>query len=54
METAEAWQCAIEAAETPILALSRQGMAQFRQGDMTENKTASGGYIVAGDSANRR
>ena len=55
VETAEAWQCAIEAANTPsILALSRQGIAQFRQGDMTENKTAFGGYIVVGDGANRQ
>ena len=55
VETAEAWQCAIEAANTPsILALSRQSMAQFRQGDMTENKTAFGGYIVAGDGADRQ
>ncbi len=55
VETAEAWQCAIEAANTPsILALSRQGVAQFRHGDMSENKTASGGYIVAGDDAERQ
>ena len=55
VETAEAWQCAIEAAETPsILALSRQGIAQFRQGDLTENKTAFGGYIVAGDTTDRQ
>ena len=44
-----------EAANTPsILALSRQGMAQFRQGDITENKTASGGYIVGEDDNNRQ
>ena len=55
VETAEAWQCAIEATNTPsILALSRQGMAQFRQGNMTENKTALGGYIVAGNDADRQ
>lgn len=55
VETAEAWQCAIEATNTPsILALSRQGMAQFRHGDMSENKTALGGYIVAGDDADRQ
>ncbi|MEL0165061.1 MAG: transketolase [Alphaproteobacteria bacterium] len=55
VETAEAWQCAIEAANTPsILALSRQGMAQFRHGDMAENKTALGGYIIAGDDAGRQ
>ena len=55
VETAEAWQCAIEAAHTPsILALSRQGVTQFRHGDMTENKTALGGYIIAEDDANRQ
>ncbi len=55
VETAEAWQCAVEAANTPsILALSRQGIAQFRKGDMTENKTAFGGYIVAGDVVDRQ
>ena len=55
VETAEAWQCAVEATNTPsILALSRQGIAQFRQGDMTENKTAFGGYIVVGDGADRQ
>ena len=55
VETAEAWQCAIEAAKTPsVLALSRQGMAQFRHGDMAENKTALGGYIIAGDDAGRQ
>ena len=47
VETAEAWQTALEAKTTPsILALSRQGLAQFRSGDMTENKTAKGGYIA--------
>jgi transketolase len=55
VETAEAWQCAIEAKTSPsILALSRQGMAQFRHGDMDENKTAKGGYIIDGDEAPRQ
>ena len=55
VETAEAWQCAVEATNTPsILALSRQSMTQFRHGDMTENKTAFGGYIVAGEDAYRQ
>ena len=55
VETAEAWQCAVEASNTPsILALSRQNIMQFRQGDMTENKTALGGYIVAGGDAARQ
>lgn len=50
VETAEAWECALLATETPsILALSRQGMAQFRSGDMTENKSAKGAYIAAGE-----
>ena len=55
VETAEAWQCAVEATNTPsVIALSRQGVAQFRHGDMSENKTASGGYIVAGSDAERQ
>ncbi|MDB2391013.1 transketolase [Alphaproteobacteria bacterium] len=48
VETAEAWQCALASTTAPsILALSRQGMAQFRHGDMTENKTALGAYVVS-------
>ncbi|MDC1382463.1 transketolase [Candidatus Puniceispirillum sp.] len=48
VETAEAWQTALEAKSTPsILALSRQGLEQFRSGDMTENKTAKGAYVAA-------
>jgi transketolase len=55
VETAEAWQCAIETVSTPsVLALSRQGMAQFRHGDMSENKTAAGGYIIAEDAGPRQ
>ena len=47
VETAEAWQTALEAKFTPsVLALSRQGLAQFRSGDMTENKTAKGAYVA--------
>ena len=47
VETAESWQAAIEAENTPsVLALSRQGLAQFRHGDMRENKTAKGGYVA--------
>ena len=48
VETAEAWQTALEAKRTPsVLALSRQGLTQFRSGDMRENKTAKGGYVAA-------
>ena len=48
VETAEAWQTALEAKSSPsVLALSRQGLAQFRKGDMRENKTAKGAYVAA-------
>jgi len=51
VETAEAWECALMTAETPsILALSRQGLEQFRSGDMAENKTAKGAYVIAGET----
>ena len=55
VETAEAWQCAIATKSTPsILALSRQGLTQFRGGDMSENKTKKGAYIIAGDGDARQ
>ena len=48
VETAEAWQCALDATHSPsVLALSRQGLAQFRHGDMTRNMTARGAYVAA-------
>lgn len=37
-----------------VLALSRQGLAQFRLGDLTANRTAEGGYIVAGGETDRQ
>jgi len=55
VETAEAWQCAIATKSTPsILALSRQGLTQSRSGDMSENKTEKGAYIIAGDGDARQ
>jgi len=49
VETAEAWQCALAAHDRPsVLALSRQGLEQFRLGDLTANRTAEGAYVVAG------
>ncbi|MDA0357996.1 MAG: transketolase [Proteobacteria bacterium] len=55
VETAEAWQTALEAKTTPsILALSRQGLGQFRSGDMRENKTAKGGYVAADCNGTRQ
>lgn len=54
VETAEAWQCALESTSAPsILALSRQGMSQFRHGDMTENKTALGAYVALESDGDR-
>jgi transketolase len=48
VETAEAWQCALAAHDRPsVLALSRQGLEQFRHGDMTDNLTAKGAYVAA-------
>ena len=55
VETAEAWQCALAAKDAPsVLALSRQGLAQFRTGDMSQNMTARGAYIAAGDADKRQ
>ena len=55
VETAEAWQCALAAEESPsILALSRQGLEQFRLGDLSENMTARGAYIAAGEAEGRQ
>ena len=55
VETAEAWQCALAAHDRPsILALSRQGLEQFRRGDLTANRTTEGAYIVAGDETDRQ
>ncbi|MGB2068519.1 MAG: transketolase [Candidatus Puniceispirillaceae bacterium] len=52
VETAEAWQFALASKATPsILALSRQGLAQFRTNDLQDNKTARGAYVAAGDAA---
>ena len=52
VETVEAWQCALASRSTPsVLALSRQGLAQFRTNDLQENKTAKGAYVAAGDPA---
>ena len=55
VETAEAWQTALETTNAPsVLALSRQGLAQFRHGDMTDNKTAKGAYVAVDCDAPRQ
>ena len=47
METAECWELALRRADGPsILALSRQTLPSLR-GDMVENRTARGGYVLA-------
>ena len=53
VETAEAWQIALDSRATPsVLALSRQGLPQLRLGeDIAENKSSRGGYILAEASA---
>jgi transketolase len=55
VETAEAWQCALAAKDAPsVLALSRQGLAQFRLGDLSQNMTARGAYVAAGAGEDRQ
>lgn len=54
IETAEAWQCALESEHTPsILALSRQNLPLLRK-NYKENKTSKGGYVIAGDKEKRQ
>lgn len=54
VETAEAWELAVEQKNTPsILALSRQNLPILRS-DIKENKTSLGAYIIAGDDKKRQ
>lgn len=54
VETAEAWQIALETENKPsILALTRQGLPLLRK-SAQENLTAKGGYIMAGDVKKRQ
>ncbi|MFC5066904.1 transketolase [Flaviflagellibacter deserti] len=47
IETAEAWEIALSSERTPsVLALSRQNLPTFRTGDVRENQTAKGAYVV--------
>jgi transketolase len=47
VETAECWQLALEAAETPsVLALTRQNLPQLRQGFDEANRCAAGAYEI--------
>ena len=48
VETAEAWECALEAKGSPsTLALSRQGLPTVRTEHKTKNLTAQGAYVLA-------
>jgi transketolase len=55
VETAEVWDLAVQARGTPsVLALTRQAVANVRKGNAgPENLSAKGGYVVAGDAAQR-
>jgi transketolase len=47
METAECWELAVRRSDGPsLLVLSRQGLPAWRT-DMTENRSARGGYVFA-------
>ncbi len=47
VETAEAWDCALRAEQSPsILCLSRQALPTFRDDAKGENKVALGAYLV--------
>ncbi|MBC8050177.1 MAG: transketolase [Chitinophagales bacterium] len=53
VETAEAWQCALENKCGPsIICLSRQGLQTFRE-NSAENFTSLGGYMIAEPGATR-
>src|SRR5262249_27595926 len=48
METLEAWDCALHAADRPsVLCLSRQALPAFRGDANGENRVARGAYLVA-------
>ena len=48
IETAEAWELALSASDTPsVLALSRQGLPTLRTETYAENHTAWGAYILS-------
>lgn len=48
VETAEAWECALESNSTPsVLALSRQGLPTVRSERTNENLVAKGGYVLS-------
>ncbi|MEM7506464.1 MAG: transketolase [Pseudomonadota bacterium] len=53
VETAEAWELALQANGPSVLALTRQGIPTLRDKHTNKNLTAQGGYILA-DAENKR
>jgi len=52
IETAECWELALRATDTPsVLALSRQNLATVRTDIETANRSAQGGYVLAAASS---
>ena len=55
VETAECWEVALQQKNRPtVLALSRQGLEQFRLEEAEENRSARGAYRVKNAEADRR
>jgi len=54
METLEAWDCALQAADRPsVLCLSRQALPAFREDAHGENRVARGAYLVVTPDGDR-
>jgi transketolase len=55
VETAEAWEMALSAKETPhVLALSRQGLPAVRLENKSQNLSSKGAYVLAEAEGKRR
>ncbi len=55
VETAEAWEVALTAQDTPsVMALSRQGLPTVRTEHKNKNLTALGGYVLVDATAKRQ
>lgn len=55
VETAECWALAIESREAPsVLALTRQNVSNLRRGDVAENLSARGAYVLVEPTGERQ
>ncbi|WP_297773578.1 transketolase [uncultured Roseovarius sp.] len=55
VETAEAWELALQSKETPsVLSLTRQGLPTLRREHKTRNLTAQGAYVLADADGKRQ